>query len=417
VFPVNESDRVIAACATATGVRVSTCMTPEASSAICAGRVAPRTGSQSEPHPSATQGGRLSAPQAILARILEDVPQPIWVVDHLDCIVFANPAACHVLGYRDVEELQGKLSHETVHYKRRDGTPYPQAECPMLRPRQTGETVHSDDEWFVRSDGSMFPITWWSAPIDMPGGQGAVFAFTDITERLAAEKALRERGAAEIRAAESQAAQRRILDSATAARRQLARDLHDGAQQRLVALMLELRLARDQIRCPEEDLALLDAPIKHAGAALDELRELATGVHPSILTQRGLPAAIRALARRSPVPVSVSAATPDDRLPEGVEANAYFLIAEALTNAIKHARATRIEVSMHCDGAALVLEIHDDGIGGASTETAGSGIKGMADRARSLGGRFTIVSPQQGGTSVRAAIPVDPIPPSPPAAK
>jgi signal transduction histidine kinase len=121
----------------------------------------------------------------------------------------------------------------------------------MLRSRQTGERVHREDEWLVHQDGSMVPIAWWSAPIDMPGGRGSVLVFTDISERLAAEEALRERDAAEIRAAESQAAQRRILDSAIAARRQLARDLHDGAQQRLVALALELRLARDEIRCPE----------------------------------------------------------------------------------------------------------------------------------------------------------------------
>ena len=232
-----------------------------------------------------------------------------------------------------------------------------------------------------------------------------MFAFTDISERLAAEKALRERDAAEIRAAESQAAQRRILDSATTARRQLARDLHDGAQQRLVALVLELRLARDQIRCPSDDLALLDAPIEHANAALDELRELAAGVHPSILTKHGLPAAINALAQRFPLPVSVFAATPE-RLPESVEANAYFLIAEALTNAVKHARATRVEVSMKCDGRTLMVEIRDDGIGGASMETAGTGLKGMADRASALGGSLTIVSAQREGTSVRATIPV-----------
>jgi PAS domain S-box-containing protein len=275
------------------------------------------------------------APEALLARILEDVPQPVWVVDHRDRIVFANPAACRVLRYKDVAELRGKPSHQTVHYKRRDGKPYPEAECPMLRPRQTGETVHREDEWLAHQDGSMVPIAWWSAPIDMPGGRGSVLAFTDISERLAAEEALRERDAAEIRAAESQAAQRRILDSAIAARRQLARDLHDGAQQRLVALALELRLARDEIRCPREDLALLDAPIENANAALDELRELAAGVHPSTLTRLGLPAAINALARRSPLPVDVSATVPD-RLSEGLEANSYFLIAEALTNAVKH---------------------------------------------------------------------------------
>jgi PAS domain S-box-containing protein len=348
----------------------------------------------------------LLAPEALLARILEDVPQPVWVVDHADRIVFANPAACRVLGYADAAELRGKPGHQTVHYKRPDGTPYPEAECPMVRPRQTGETAHSEDEWFVRRDGSMFPIAWWSAPIDMPGGRGAVFAFTDITERLAADKALRERDAAEIRAAESQAAQRRILESATEARRRLARDLHDGAQQRLVALVLELRLARDQIRCPDEDLALLDAPIEHASVALDELRELAAGMHPSVLTSGGLPAAISALARHSPLPVSVSCAAPD-RLPECIEANAYFLVAEALTNAVKHARATRVEISINCDGRALVLEIRDDGIGGASMKTAGTGLKGMADRASALDGRLTIGSPPGGGTSVRAAIPLD----------
>ena len=156
----------------------------------------------------------MSSPEALLARILEQVPQPVWVVDHRGLIMFANPAACSALGYRDPGELLGKPSHETVHYKRQDGTPYPAAQCPQLRPRQTGETVHSDDEWFVRRDGSMFPIAWWSAPIDTPGGRGAVLAFTDITERLASERAIRERDAAEIRAAESRAAQQRNLELA-----------------------------------------------------------------------------------------------------------------------------------------------------------------------------------------------------------
>jgi PAS domain S-box-containing protein len=347
----------------------------------------------------------LSSPEALLAQILRQVPQPVWVVDHPGCIIFANAAACSALGYSDLTELQGKPSHDTVHYKRRGGTHYPEAECPMLRPRVTGETVHCEDDWFVRRDGSMFPIAWWSAPIDTPGGRGAVLAFSDITERLASEKAIRERDAAEIRAAESRAAQRRILDSATAARHQLARDLHDGAQQRLVTLLLRLQLARDQIRCPREDRTLLDDAMHQAGAALDELRELAAGIHPPILTSRGLSAALKLLARRSVLPVTVSAAIPG-RLPEAVEVNAYFLTAEALTNAVKHARATHVTVSMNCDGQTLFLEIRDDGIGGASLETGGTGLKGMADRATALGGRLTISSPARGGTCVGAAFPV-----------
>ena len=351
------------------------------------------------------------APDGLLARILEDFPRPVWVVDHLDRIVFANPAACRVLGYGDAAELRGRPGHQTVHYKRRDGTPYPQAECPMLRPRKTGETGHSEDEWFVHRNGSMFPIAWWSAPIDMPGGRGAVITFTDISDRLAAQKARWERDAAEIRAAESQAAQRRILECATAARQQLASDLHDGAQQRIVTMVLRLQLAREQLS--GEHLAFLDGAIEQARAALEELRELAAGIHPPLLTTRGLYAAVKALARRSTLPVSVSAATVD-RLPEAIEANAYFLIAEALTNAVKHARATRVEVSMNCDGRTLMLEIRDDGIGGASMAAAGFGLRGMVDRASGLGGRLTIVSPERGGTSVRAAIPVDAAPPSSP---
>jgi PAS domain S-box-containing protein len=87
----------------------------------------------------------------MLARVLERIPQPVWVVDQPGCVTFTNPAACHALGYGDPAELLGKPAHETVHYKRPDGTPYPVAECPMLRPRETGETVHSEDEWFVRA--------------------------------------------------------------------------------------------------------------------------------------------------------------------------------------------------------------------------------------------------------------------------
>ena len=188
----------------------------------------------------------MSSPEALLARILEQVPQPVWVVDHLGFIVFANPAASTALGYRDPGELRGKPSHETVHYKRQDGTPYPVAECPMLRPRQTGETVHSDDEWFVRRDGSMFPIAWWSAPIDTPGGRGAVLAFTDITERLASEKAVRERDAAEIRAAESRAAQQRNLELADqqAALRRVATLVARGASPSEVFAAVSNELAR-----------------------------------------------------------------------------------------------------------------------------------------------------------------------------
>ena len=256
-------------------------------------------------------------------------------------IVFSNPAAVEALGYDDSSELYRRPSHDTAHYQRPDGSPYPQDECPMLTPSRTGETVHGEDEWFTRRDGSMFPIAWWSAPIAVAGGTGAVLAFSDISERRAAEQALRERDAAEIRAAESRAAQRRVVENSAALRRQVARDLHDGAQQRLVTVLIFLQLAREEVEIdPVGAGRLLDDAAGQAQAAIDELRELASGLHPPVLAHRGLVEAVEDLAARAVLPVVVSGWLPR-RLPEAVETNAYFFVAEALTNIVKHARAAR----------------------------------------------------------------------------
>lgn len=149
--------------------------------------------------------------------------------------------------------------------------------------------------------------------------------------------------------------------------------------------MLGLQLTRDQIRCSREDRSLLNNVMEQAGAALGELRELAAGIHALILSSR-LRAAVKGLSRRSALPVTVSTAIPD-RLPEAVEANVYFPTAEALTNAVKQVRATRITVSMNCDGETHSVQIQDDGIGGATLEPGGTGLKGIADRATVLGGR------------------------------
>ncbi len=142
-----------------------------------------------------------------LATVLETTGQPIWVVDQDGVIRFANPAAIAALGYDRPDELFGRSSHETIHYKHPDGTPYPAAECPMLLPRSTGETVRSDLDWFFRRDGSMFPVSYVSAPLEMQEGRGAVVVFTDIEERLGAEQALREHDAA---IAAQQASLRRV---------------------------------------------------------------------------------------------------------------------------------------------------------------------------------------------------------------
>jgi PAS domain S-box-containing protein len=136
-----------------------------------------------------------SSSEALVTSILDCIAQPVWMVDQDGLIRFANPSAAAALGYTGVSELRGRPSHQTIHYKRPDGSPFPAEECPMLLPRTTGNTIHRADDWFVRRDGSMFPVEYWSAPIDAPGGRGAVVAFTDLSERRQAEDVLRERNA------------------------------------------------------------------------------------------------------------------------------------------------------------------------------------------------------------------------------
>jgi PAS domain S-box-containing protein len=674
-------------------------------------------------------GPHVSA-EDFLAAVLETAPQPIWVVDPDGVIRFANPAAIEALGYDRADELFGRDSHETIHYRHPDGTPYPAAECPMLLPRATGETVRSDLDWFFRRDGSMFPVSYVSAPIELLEGRGAVVAFTDIEDRLRAERVLSDHDAvrearegalrriaalvaggaasatvfaaiarevagvlgvsllavwryesdgtgtvvgawsepphllepgtrlaiddtviiarvretgrparsddlAEVhgtiadivrevgirsaagapivvdgdvwgvmaaggakgerlpdhiedrladftelvattisnsasrqelaRLAEEQAALRRVatlvaqgvpppevfaavarevglllgvdathmaryeLDGtatgvaawsvagdhkpvgtrvgtegesivgivartgcparmhsyenasgpaaalgrelglrssvgapivvdqrlwgvmivsskhdrplpvdtesrisaftelvATAIsnteareevaasrarivaatdeeRRRVVRDLHDGAQQRLVHTIITLKLARHAFQSEEADApALLTEALHHAEKATAELRELAHGILPAVLTHGGLRAALDALASRMPVPVQTDVSV--GRLPAAVEATAYFVVAEALTNIAKHARAQRATVTARVEGGTLRVQVRDDGIGGARPD--GSGLVGLADRLAVLGGRLRVESPADGGALVTADIPL-----------
>src|SRR4051812_37846476 len=194
----------------------------------------------------------------------------------------------------------------------------------------------------------------------------------------------------------------RIVEAADAARRRLERDLHDGAQQQLVGLALELRLLRRRVGDPELE-ALVDELGERLNLALNELRELARGIHPAILTARGLAPAIGALADRVPLPVEVEVAV-DERYPPAVEAAAYFLVAEALTNVAKYAQATVAQVEVHRAGHELVVTVVDDGIGGADM-SSGSGLRGLQDRLSAVDGTLTIESPPGGGTRLRATLP------------
>jgi signal transduction histidine kinase len=199
-------------------------------------------------------------------------------------------------------------------------------------------------------------------------------------------------------------ARARVIAAADAERRRLERDLHDGAQQRLVSLALTLRMAEQRAAKGDADAAALVRQAgDEAGLALSELRDLARGIHPAILTNRGLAAALDDLAARATVPVEI-VATPAERLPDAVEAAAYFVVSECLANVGKHAQATGASVSATVVGSALVVEVVDDGVGGADLH--GSGIQGLQDRVGACGGRLGVVSPPGDGTRIRAEIPL-----------
>jgi signal transduction histidine kinase len=196
----------------------------------------------------------------------------------------------------------------------------------------------------------------------------------------------------------------RIVAAGDEVRRQVERNIHDGAQQRLVSLALELRLAERRLQAGDRGDVdrVLSSAVDELQGAVTELRELAHGVHPAVLTDEGLTAALRLLAARSTVPVTI-AATPDRRLPPEIEAAAYYVAAEALTNASKHAGASRVTISAERHNGTLLVEVADDGCGGA--DPAGAGLRGLADRVEAHGGRLHVASPAGEGTHVVGEIP------------
>jgi signal transduction histidine kinase len=238
-----------------------------------------------------------------------------------------------------------------------------------------------------------------AALLDEPGlvrAAGAAAALALENERLEAEL--------KARVAELQVSRAKVIEVGFQERRALERNLHDGAQQRLVALSLQLGLAKTKLRGdPDVAERILDGARVELASALEELRELARGIHPAILTDRGLPAALEALAARAPVPVEVED-VPEDRMPTPVEAVAYFVVAESLTNMAKYSEAEYASVRVLRENGYAVVEIEDNGIGGADP-SAGTGLRGLADRLAALDGRLEVDSPPGVGTTVRARIP------------
>ena len=318
----------------------------------------------------------------------------------LDCVVTMdaagrvvefNPAAERTFGYTTGEAVGREMAELIVppelRERHRRGLRRYLAEG---RPRILDRRIEIEAQ---RADGQRFPVELTITRIDVGGTPLFTGHVRDIADRKRAEAELR-------------ASRARIVEAADEARRRIERDLHDGAQQQLVSLAVALRLA--QRRLDEGDAAtareLLDEVDASLTTALAELRELARGIHPAILTEGGLAPALNSLVRRSMVPAAVTA-VPDERFPASVEAAAYFLIAEGLTNAARHADAARVEVAVRTDqdGACLVIEVGDDGAGGADAE--GGGLRGLADRLAVLGGTLSVSSPPDGGTILRGEIP------------
>jgi len=199
------------------------------------------------------------------------------------------------------------------------------------------------------------------------------------------------------------ASRARLVKAGDEQRRRLERNLHDGAQQRFVSVVLTLRLARDRLATDQATAsALLEQVARELDAGLEELREIARGLHPAILSDHGLRHALDTLAERIRIPVTIE--VPEERLPEHLEATAYYIVSEAMTNVAKHAAATAARVSVRREGDVVRCEVVDDGRGGADAST-GTGIVGLRDRAEAAGGTLFVVSPRGRGTVVAATLP------------
>ena len=333
-----------------------------------------------------TRLGALSPDEERLNALIAAAPVAVLEVDLDTRVVRWNAAAERIYGWRADEVL---------------GAPVPlvpperEVEFQWLLGRVRAGNAYTGFETVRRrKDGSLVDVEIAAAPVRDGTGEivSHMVVFTDISERKRADRELRLSRA-------------QVVEAGDAERRRLERNLHDGAQQRLVALSLELGLLEKRFEDDAEAQRAIDQVRRELGESLQELRDLARGIHPVIVTGQGLVAAAESLAARSPVPVELDLDV-GERPPEVVEVAAYYLLAEALTNVAKYARASRATVEVKRIRGRLIVEVADDGVGGADAAT-GSGLRGLNDRIEALGGRVRVWSPEGGGTRVRAELPCE----------
>jgi PAS domain S-box-containing protein len=326
------------------------------------------------------------ASESRLRAMLEAALDAVVTMDHRGRVLDWNHAAETTFGYRADEAIGADMAELIVPAALRDDhrrglARFLETSRPIVLDRRLELTGR-------HKNGTEFPIELTITRIALPGHPTFTGYLRDISDRRRAEHELR-------------ASRARLVEVADAERVRIQRNLHDGAQQRLTAVLLTLGRARES---PEKHDALLADAIEQLASGLDELRELAAGLHPPVLSERGLGAALEALALRSPVTIEL-AAKPERRLAERVEAAAYYVVAEAVANVQKHAGATRIVVRVTSSEDRLLLAVTDDGAGGA--DPGGAGLRGLADRVEALGGRLVVESTRGTGTRLLAEIPTD----------
>ncbi len=257
----------------------------------------------------------------------------------------------------------------------------------VLSAVQNHAASESESRWLQR-DGTPIEVAWSCTPLPkIASGPVYLITGTDITERKRHEEEVRRSRA-------------RIVAAADDARRRLERNLHDGAQQRLIALLLQMRGAQ---RGSLDPSTVVETAVEELAAAVRELRELAQGIHPSALTERGLAAALRIVAARAPLDVELDVT--DAPIETNVSVAAYYIVSEALNNVAKYAGASRAAVRVRETGESLVVVVEDDGQGGADM-SSGTGLRGLFDRVVALDGRLAVDSPPGGGTRLRAELPL-----------
>jgi PAS domain S-box-containing protein len=340
-------------------------------------------------------------------RILQFAGEGIYHVDDRGRITFANPAAARMLGWAE-DELVGKPAHELLHHTRADGSHHPRAECPIHGPAGAELAVEiATDDLFWRRDGTSFPVHYRSTPMRGPDAVGTVVVFSDASERMRMEAALRDA---------SERAARERMQAAEAERARWARELHDETLQGLAGLHVllsseiwpaEADAMRERIRHVQDEIE----------NEMEKLRGLISELRPAALDELGLEASVRDLAERTQAVYGIEVETilelhtPDGapyRLASEVETAAYRIVQESLGNAARHAGAGRVVIELARRNGSLAVRVRDDGRGfEPGDRTTGFGLRGMRERVDLLDGRFEIASGADGGTEVAADLPID----------